>query len=83
LQRGAAAQRARAAALEAGDVHLDRRLGEGEEVRAQAHLALGAEDRAAKASSVPLRSASVMSSSTHRPSTWWNCGVCVASESRR
>ena len=37
----------------------------------------------AKASSVPLRSASVMSSSTARPSTWWNIGVCVASLSRR
>ena len=31
--------------MEAGDVDLDARLGEGEEVRAQAHLALGAEDR--------------------------------------
>ena len=37
----------------------------------------------ANASSVPFRSASVMSSSTARPSTWWNCGVCVASLSRR
>ena len=37
----------------------------------------------ANASSVPLRSASVMSSSTASPSTWWNCGVCVASLSRR
>ena len=36
----------------------------------------------ANASSVPLRSASVMSSSTASPSIWWNCGVCVASESR-
>jgi len=24
-----------------------------------------------------------MSRSTASPSTWWNCGVCVASESRR
>ena len=31
----------------------------------------------ANASSVPWRSASVMSSSTARPSSWWNCGVCV------
>src|SRR2546430_8342658 len=30
-----------------------------------------------------LRSASVMSVSTASPSIWWNCGVCVASESGR
>src|SRR4051794_17261692 len=34
-----------AAALEAGDVDLDAGLGEGEEVRPQAHLPVGAEDR--------------------------------------
>ena len=43
----AAGQRAGAAALEAGDVDLDAGLGEGEEVRPQAHLAVGAEDRPA------------------------------------
>ena len=37
----------------------------------------------AKWSRVPLRWAMVMPSSTTRPSTWWNCGVWVASESRR
>ena len=31
------------------------------------------------ASSVPLRSANVIPSSTTRPSTWWNTGRCVAS----
>ena len=36
---------------------------------------------AAKWSSVPLRSAIVMPSSTTRPSTWPNTGVCVASSS--
>ena len=36
-----------------------------------------------KCATVPLRSARVMPSSTTRPSTWWNIGVCVASESRR
>ncbi len=41
LARGAAD----AAADEAGDVELDRRLGEGEVARAHAHLALGAEER--------------------------------------
>ena len=33
----------------------------------------------AKWSSVPLRLAIVMPSSTTRPSTWWNIGECVAS----
>ena len=33
----------------------------------------------AKASSTPWRSASVMSSSMARPSSWWNIGTCVAS----
>ena len=42
----AVAQEALAVAVEAGDVDLDARLGEGEEVRAQAHVALVAEDRA-------------------------------------
>jgi hypothetical protein len=37
----------------------------------------------ANSSSVPFRSASVMPSSTARPSIWWNIGVCVASLSRR
>ncbi len=37
----------------------------------------------AKASSVPLRSARVTSSSTASPSIWWNWGVWVASESGR
>ena len=36
---------------------------------------------AAKWSSVPLRCAMVMPSSTTRPSTWWNIGLCVASYS--
>ena len=31
------------------------------------------------ASSVPFRSASVIPSSTARPSTWWKYGMCVAS----
>ena len=31
----------------------------------------------------PFRSAKLMSSSIHRPSTWWNIGECVASESTR
>ena len=33
----------------------------------------------AKKSSVPFRSAKVMSVSTARPSTWWNIGECVES----
>ena len=37
----------------------------------------------ANVSSVPCRSASVMSVSTASPSIWWNCGVWVASESGR
>ena len=31
----------------------------------------------------PFRSAKLMCSSIHRPSTWWNIGECVASESTR
>jgi hypothetical protein len=62
------------AALKARDVDLDARLGEREEVRAQATSRPSPKIALAKLSSVPLRSASVMSSSTARPSTWWNCG---------
>ena len=35
----------------------------------------------ANASNVPFRFAIVRPSSTARPSTWWNTGVCVASSS--
>ncbi|MOA60556.1 hypothetical protein D3C78_1854630 [compost metagenome] len=34
-------------------------------------------------SMVPLRSAKLMFSSTSRPSTWWNIGEWVISESQR
>ena len=44
----------------AGDVRLDRRLGEREVVRAEADLALLAEERPHHVQRVPLRSASVM-----------------------
>ena len=69
-----------AAAAEAGHVDLDARLGEREVARPQAHLGRprrtsGARTRAA----TPWRSASVMSSSIARPSSWWNIGTCVAS----
>ena len=37
----------------------------------------------AKSSSVPLRSPMEILASTARPSTWWNIGECVLSESRR
>ena len=63
----------------AGDVRLDRRLGEREVVRAELGSALLAEERLHEQSRVPLRSASVIPSSTASPSTWWNIGVCVAS----
>ena len=70
-------------AVEAGNVDLDARLGEGEEVGAKANLAPVAEHGARELQERPLRSASVMSSSTASPSIWWNWGVCVASESGR
>ena len=48
---------ARAVAQEAGDVELDARLGEREEVRAQQDLAVGAEQLAGEVLERPLRSA--------------------------
>ena len=39
--------------------------------------------RRRKSATTPLRSAKLTFSPTHRPSTWWNIGECVASESTR
>ena len=79
---GAILQEAGALTVEAGDIDLDAGLGEGEEVRAQADVAAVAEGRARELQERPF-SASVMSSSTARPSISWNCGVWVASGSGR
>ena len=62
--RSACRRAALAAADEAGDVELDRRLGEREEARPHPHLALGAEQRRKNCSTVPFRSASVIPRST-------------------
>jgi len=40
-------------------------------------------NRRRKSVYTPFRSAKLTSSSIHRPSTWWNIGECVASESTR
>jgi hypothetical protein len=63
---------ARPVAVEAGDVDLDARLREREEVRAQPHLALVAEDRAGELQqrALEIGERDVL-------------GVCVASLSRR
>ena len=39
--------------------------------------------RRMKSASTPFKSAKEAVSSTHRPSTWWNMGVWVTSESQR
>ena len=68
-----------AVAEEAGDVELDRRLGEREEARAHADVAFGAEELA----EVLLHRAAQVGErdprSTARHSTCWNVGECVAS----
>ena len=75
------APRSHAAAHEADQVDLGRRLGEREVGRPEAGGDALAEQRGGKWSSVPLRWAMVMPLSTTRPSTWWNIGECVASYS--
>ena len=72
-----------AAAVEAGHVDLDARLGEGKEIGFNCTSGSSPKIARANASSVPLRSAKVTPSSTASPSTWWNCGVWVASLSGR
>ena len=65
-------------------VDLGRRLGEREVRRPEAHADVALEELLARSRAArAFRSAKLTSSSTTRPSTWWNIGVCVASESRR
>ena len=65
------------------DVDLGRRLGEREEGRPETHLqVVGLEEAAQEVGDAPeVGEADV--SPTHRPSTWWNIGEMVASESTR
>ncbi len=75
---------ARAVAEHARHVHFRRRLGEGEIRGPQAHPEVLLEEALdKKACSIAFKLAKLTFSPTTMPSTWWNIGVCVMSESQR